>query len=59
MQFQPAADHRHAQEHEDALDERNGARVLQHDVDLVEDDGHDQDVEDVHRADCRDDTVEL
>ena len=59
MELHPVADERDAEQHEEALDERDGARILQHLIDFIKDDGDDEDVEDVERPDGREDATHL
>ena len=59
MELHPVADERDAEEHQQAFDERDGARVLEHLIDFVKDDGDNQDVEDVQGADRRKDAAQL
>ena len=50
MQLERIADERDAEQYEQSLDQRDGARILQHFINLVENDGNNQDIGNIERS---------
>jgi len=59
MQIKITRHDRHAEKNKNPLRERNGTRIFKHDIDAVEDDRHDQDIENIQRSDGRQNAVKL
>ena len=59
MQIKPARHHRDAEQHKDTLAKCNGAGILEHDIDAVENDRHDENIEYIERCDGRQNAAKL
>ena len=59
MQIKPACHHRDTEQHKDTLAKRNGAGILEHDIDAVENDRHDENIEYIERCDGRQNAAKL
>ena len=59
VQIQVIRHNRYTEQDENPLAERNGARILQHHVDTIKNDRHDQDVQYIQRRDGRKDAAKL
>ena len=53
VQVKPARHHRNAEQHKDTLAKRNGAGILEHNIDAVENDRHDENIEHIEWRDGR------
>jgi len=59
VQFEITRHHCHAEQHEDALRERNRTRILEHDVDTVENERHNQNIENIQQRNGRQNAAKL
>ena len=59
MQLKVTRSHRDTEEYENALHERNRTRILEHDVDAIEQKSHNQDIDNVEQRNGRQDAAKL